>query len=62
MVVGGGWLALVTVLLLVGFKQTWGPNVAHAADPRELMIARTTAADVRTFVNELETLSAGPDR
>lgn len=56
-VVGGGWLALVTVLLLFGFKQTWGANVAHAGDPRELLVARTTAADVRTFVDELETLS-----
>jgi uncharacterized protein (TIGR03663 family) len=57
LVAGGGWLALVFILLLVAFKATWGLNMAHAADPRELMIARGTAADVRTLVSALETLS-----
>ena len=58
LVAAGAWLALAMILLLVGLKATWGLNVAHAADPRELMIARGTAGDVRTLVSELETLSA----
>lgn len=57
LVAAGGWLALALILLLVGLKATWGLNAAHAADPRALMIARGTAADVRTLVSELETLS-----
>jgi uncharacterized protein (TIGR03663 family) len=57
LVVGGGWLAAVVVLGLFGFKSGWSLNVAHAADPRELMITRTTAPDVRELVRQLEVLS-----
>lgn len=54
---GGGWLAVLIVLGLFGFKATWGLNFTHAADPRELMISQTTAPDVRVFVRQLEALS-----
>jgi uncharacterized protein (TIGR03663 family) len=57
LVAGGGWLALVVVLGLFGFKSAWGLNFAHAADPRELMIAKTTAPDVRELVRQMEALS-----
>jgi uncharacterized protein (TIGR03663 family) len=57
LVMGGGWLAIVVALGLFGFKSTWSLNFAHAADPRELMISRTTAPDVRELVRQLETLS-----
>lgn len=56
-VVGAGWLTAVVVLGLFGFKAAWGLNVAHAADPRELMIGQTTAPDVRLLVKQLEKLS-----
>ncbi len=56
-VVGAGWLTAAVVLGLFGFKATWSLNVAHAADPRELMIIRTTAPDVRLLVEQLEALS-----
>jgi uncharacterized protein (TIGR03663 family) len=57
LVLAGGWLAALLALALFGFKATWGLNVAHAADPRELMIVRTTAPDVRLLVDRLEALS-----
>jgi uncharacterized protein (TIGR03663 family) len=57
LLVRGGWLTAVVVLGLFGFKSMWSLNFAHAADPRELMIAQTTAPDVRELVNQLETLS-----
>jgi uncharacterized protein (TIGR03663 family) len=57
LVVAGGWLALLAILGLFGFKATWGLSVAHAADPRELMILQTTAPDVRLLVDRLEALS-----
>jgi uncharacterized protein (TIGR03663 family) len=57
LVLAGGWLATLLILGLFGFKATWGLNVALAADPRELMIVRTTAPDVRLLVDSLEALS-----
>lgn len=54
---GGGWLALLIVLGLFGFKAMWGVNFAHASDPRELMIVQTTVPDVRLLVERLEALS-----
>jgi hypothetical protein len=57
LVLAGGWLAAVLILGLFGFKAIWGLNVARAADPRELMIVRTTAPDVRLLVDRLEALS-----
>jgi hypothetical protein len=57
LVLAGGWLAALLILGLFGFKATWGLNVAHAADPRELMIMRTTAPDLRLLVDRLEALS-----
>jgi uncharacterized protein (TIGR03663 family) len=53
----GSWLTAVVVLGLFGFKSMWSLNFAHAADPRELMIAQTTAPDVRELVDQLELLS-----
>lgn len=53
----GGWLALVVALGLFTLKSTWSLNVAHAADPREIMIEHATAPDVRDFVDEMEALS-----
>ena len=57
LVIGGGWLAALVFLGLLGFKAMWGLNFSHAADPRELMIAQTTMPDVRLFVDRLEALS-----
>jgi hypothetical protein len=57
LVLAGGWLATLLILGLFGFKASWGLNVAHAADPRELMIVETTAPDVRLLVDRLEALS-----
>jgi uncharacterized protein (TIGR03663 family) len=55
--VGGGWLAILVALGLFGFKAMWGLNFDHAADARELMAGHATAPEVRTLVEELETLS-----
>jgi hypothetical protein len=57
LVLGGGWLAVLLILGLFGCKAAWSLNVAHAADPRELMVMRTTAPDVRLLVDRLEALS-----
>lgn len=57
LVVAGGWLAALVILGLFGFRATWGLNVTHAADPRELMIGQTSAPDVRLLVDRLEALS-----
>jgi uncharacterized protein (TIGR03663 family) len=54
---GGGWLALLIALGLLGFKAMWGVNLVHASDPHELMIMQTTAPDVRLLVERLESLS-----
>jgi hypothetical protein len=53
----GAWLGLLVVLGLVGFKAMWTLNFSRAGDPRELMIGRTTAPDVRALVEHLEKLS-----
>ncbi|MFC2016064.1 hypothetical protein ACFLUM_03945, partial [Chloroflexota bacterium] len=53
----GSWLALVVILGLFGFRATWGASFFHAADSRELMVTRTTAPDVRVFVEAVEKLS-----
>jgi uncharacterized protein (TIGR03663 family) len=52
-----GWLAVLVILGLFGFKAMWGLNFARASDPRELMIAQTTAPDVHLLVERLEALS-----
>jgi uncharacterized protein (TIGR03663 family) len=56
-VLAGGWLTLILVLGLFGFRSTWSLNFAHTADPRELMVLQTTAPDVRLLVERLEALS-----
>jgi hypothetical protein len=53
----GGWLALVIGLGLFGIKAMWSVNFARANDPRELLIGRATAPEVRTFVDQIEELS-----
>jgi hypothetical protein len=45
------------ILGLVGFKAMWTLNFWHGGDPRELMIGKATAPDVRAFVDHLEELS-----
>jgi hypothetical protein len=57
LVLGGGWLVALLALGLFGFKTMWGLSVAHASDPRELMIVQTTTPDVRLLENRLEALS-----
>ncbi len=57
LVLGSGWLTALILLGLFGFKATWGLNVAHASDPRELMAMQNTAPDVRVLVERLEALS-----
>ena len=52
-----GWLALLVVLALFGLKGMWAANLAHAADPRELMILHTTDPEVRLMVNDLQAAS-----
>jgi len=56
-VVTAGWLVALAVLSLIGFKEMWALNFAHAGDPRELMIGQSTAPEVRLFVQRLEALS-----
>jgi hypothetical protein len=55
--IAGGWLTLLIALGLFGFQAMWGLNFADAGDPRELMITRATAPDVREMVAILESLS-----
>jgi uncharacterized protein (TIGR03663 family) len=56
-VLGGAWLAALLALGLFTFKGAWGVSLAHASDPRELMILEATSPDVRAFVEELRALS-----
>jgi hypothetical protein len=56
-VLAGGWLALVIGLGLFGFKAMWSTNFSHANDPRELLIGRATAPEVRAFADQVEELS-----
>lgn len=56
-VLAGGWLALVVVLGLFGIKAMWSANFGHPSDPRELLIGRATAPEVRLFVDQVEELS-----
>jgi uncharacterized protein (TIGR03663 family) len=57
LVTDSSWLAALVILGLFGFKAMWGLNFARASDPRELMIARTTAPEVQLLVEQLEALS-----
>jgi hypothetical protein len=53
----GGWLVVLAVLGLWGFKSSWAVNFAHANDARELMIMQSTSPDVRRLAGKLEELS-----
>ena len=57
LLLSGGWLAVLLLLGLWGFKAMWGPSFARASDARELIIVRTTAPDVRLFAERLGALS-----
>jgi hypothetical protein len=57
LLLSGGWLAVLLLLGLWGFKAMWGPSFVRASDPRELMIVRTTSPDVRLFAERLGALS-----
>ena len=57
LLLSGGWLAVLLLLGLWGFRTMWGLNFARADDARELMILRTTAPDVRHFAERLSALS-----
>ncbi|MGD8397677.1 MAG: glycosyltransferase family 39 protein [Anaerolineae bacterium] len=57
LVAAAGWLALVVVLGLWGFKGLWGANFAYAADPRALLVTEATHPEVRLLVEHLEALS-----
>ena len=57
LLLSGGWLAVLLLLGLWGFKAMWGPSFARASDPRELMILRTTSPEVRVFAESLGALS-----
>ena len=52
-----GWLTILVALGLIGFKAMWGLNFAHESAPRELMILRATAPEVRDLAAQLEALS-----
>ena len=56
-VVAGGWVTVLVALGLVGFQAMWGLNFAHASDPRELMISKATAPEIRELVVQMEALS-----
>ena len=57
LLLSGGWLAVLLLLGLWGFKAMWGPSFAHATDARELMILQTTSPEVRLFAERLGALS-----
>ena len=57
LLLSGGWLAVLLLLSLWGFRAMWSLNFARASDARELMIVRTTAPDVRLFAERLGALS-----
>lgn len=57
LILAGGWIALLVALSLFGFKGMWGVSVAHASDPRELMIGQTTLPDVHLLQDRLQALS-----
>ena len=57
LLLGGGWLAVLWLLGLWGFKAMWGPGFARASDPRELIVQQTTAPDVHRFVDSVRALS-----
>lgn len=57
LVLAGGWLAVLIIFGLFGFKAMWGLNFARASDARELMLLQATAPDVRHLVGRLEALS-----
>jgi hypothetical protein len=57
LVLAGGWLTVLIVLGLLGFRSMWGLDFTHASDARELMLLQATAPDVRLLVERLESLS-----
>jgi uncharacterized protein (TIGR03663 family) len=57
LLLSGGWLVVLLLLGLWGFKAMWGPSFAHANDARELMILRTSSPEVRLFADRLGALS-----
>jgi len=57
LLLGGGWLAVLLLLVLWCVKAMWGPSFAHPTDARELMIMQATAPDVRRFTEHVEALS-----
>jgi hypothetical protein len=57
LVLASGWLTSLIALGLFGFKAMWGLNFSAESAPRELMILKATAPEVRDMAAQLEALS-----